>query len=315
MSASSDAVLVTGAAGFAGSHLVELLTGRCDLAGWTRSEPPAALARLARWTRINLLDRDAVRRAIRDLRPGRIYHLAGAPSVAGSWEQTTGTLTSNVLASHYLLDAVRRAGCGSRVLVAGSSQIYAGSSSPLDEQSAIAVTSPYGLSKIAQEEIGRRVLAEDGIDTILVRPFNHTGPRQKALFAAPSMARQIAVGEIAGSPLVIRVGNLEAKRDISDVRDVVRAYVLLMERGRPGIPYNVASGVARPIRSVLDALIAQSKVPVTVELDPERLRPNDTPILVGDAGRLRAATGWTPEIGFDRMLTDLLEYWRAEVRN
>jgi GDP-4-dehydro-6-deoxy-D-mannose reductase len=314
VNARSDTVLVTGAAGFAGSHLVEHLSGRGNLIAWTRSPVPPALSSLATWRTVDLLDRDAVRREIRDLRPGSIYHLAGAPSVARSWDNTAGTLASNVLTTHYVLDAVRRAGVAARALVVSSAQIYAASDTPLREDSPLAPASPYALSKLAQEQVGRQTFTEDGIDVILVRPFNHTGPRQAPAFAAPGMAKQIAAGEAAGTELRVRVGNLDAQRDLTDVRDIVRAYALLMERGKPGIEYNVASGVARPIRAVLDGLIARAKVTVSAELDPERLRPNDTPIMVGDATRLREATGWAPEVSFDQMLSDLLDYWRSEIR-
>lgn len=307
-------VLVTGAAGFAGSHLVESLAGRCELVAWGRSAPPE-LARLATWTRIDLLDRDRVRQEIGALRPSAVYHCAGAPHVGDSWRHTAEPLAQNVLTTHYLLDAVRRAGAPCRLLIAGSGMVYAPSLSPLREDDPLAPANPYGLSKLAQEQLGWRGWAEDGLDVVLTRAFNHTGPRQRATFAAPGFARQIALIERGTLEPTIRVGNLDAQRDLSDVRDIVRAYALVMERGAPGTVYNVASGVARPIRAVLDALVQRSRVPVEVGLDPERLRPHDTPVLVGDASRLRAATGWTPAITFDRMLDDLLEHWRGAVRD
>jgi len=309
----SQTVLVTGAAGFAGSHLIEHLAGRCDLSGWTRSGPPADIARLARWTRVDLLDRERVRTEILALRPTAVYHCAGAAHVADSWQDTALSLASNVLTTHYLLDALRRAGGASRVVIPGSATVYAVSASPLHEDSALAPASPYALSKLAQEQLGRRAVAEDGVDVILLRAFNHTGPRQSSTFAVSGMARQIAEIERGGDP-VIRVGNLDAQRDLTDVRDTVRAYALLMERGVAGTVYNVASGVARSMRAVLDALVERSRAPVEIALDPARLRPHDIPVLVGDPTRLRAATGWAPLIGFDRMLDDLLEYWRAALR-
>ena len=309
----SQTVLVTGAAGFAGSHLIEHLAGRCDLTGWTRSEPPADIARLARWTRVDLLDRERVRTEILALRPTAVYHCAGAAHVADSWQDTALSLASNVLTTHYLLDALRRAGGASRVVIPGSATVYAVSASPLHEDSALAPASPYALSKLAQEQLGCRAVAEDGVDVILLRAFNHTGPRQSSTFAVSGMARQIAEIERGGDP-VIRVGNLDAQRDLTDVRDTVRAYALLMERGVAGTVYNVASGVARSMRAVLDALVERSRAPVEIALDPARLRPHDIPVLVGDPTRLRAATGWAPLIGFDRMLDDLLEYWRAALR-
>lgn len=306
-------VLVTGATGFAGSHLVESLAGRFEIAAWGRSAPLPELARLATWTRIDLLDRDRVRQEIGALRPSVIYHCAGAPHVGDSWRHTAEPLAQNVLTTHYLLDAVRRAGVPCRVLVAGSAMVYAPSASPLREDDPLGPASPYGLSKLAQEQLGWRGWTEDGLDVVLTRAFNHTGPRQRPAFSAAGFARQIALIERGALEPTIEVGNLDAQRDFTDVRDIVRAYALIVERGAPGTVYNVASGVARPIRAVLDALVQRSRVPVQIGVDPERLRPHDTPVVVGDASRLRAASGWTPAIAFDRMLDDLLEYWRAAV--
>lgn len=306
-------VLVTGAAGFAGSHLVEHLSGRCDLVGWSRTDPPAGLAKLATWTRVDLLDRDRVREEMRALRPAAIYHCAGASHVGASWHNTAQPFASNVLTTHYLLDAVRRAETPCRVLITGSATVYAPSAAPLGEDDPLAPTSPYALSKLAQEQLGLRGWTEDGIDVILTRPFNHTGPRQRPAFSAPGFARQIALIERGQIDPLIRVGNLDAQRDVTDVRDMVRAYALLMARGAPGIVYNVASGTARPIRAVLDALVSRSRVPVQISVDPERLRPHDTPVIVGNAARLRAATGWAPAIPFDRTIDDLLEYWRQAI--
>jgi GDP-4-dehydro-6-deoxy-D-mannose reductase len=307
-------VVVTGAAGFAGGHLVEHLTGRSELLAWSRSTPPPDLARLAAWTQIDLLDRDRVRRAVRDVRPDAVYHCAGAPHVGDSWHHTSEPLAKNVLTTHYLLDAVRRASLPCRVLITGSGAVYAPSAAPLREDDPIGPASPYALSKLAQEQLGWRGWAEDGIEVVLTRAFNHTGPRQQAAFSAPGFARQIALAERGATEPRIRVGNLEAQRDFTDVRDVVRAYTLLMERGTAGTIYNVASGVARPIRAVLDGLLQRSRVRVQIAVDPGRLRPNDTPVVVGDASRLHAATGWKADLPFERTLDDLLEYWRAAVR-
>lgn len=306
-------ILVTGAAGFAGSHLIEHLSTHGDVTGWSRSDPPQPVAKLAQWTHVDLLDRERVRVEIQRLRPSVVYHCAGAAHVAQSWTNTTVPLAANVLATHHLLDAIHRIGHPCRVLVTGSASVYATSSTPLHEESPVAPASPYALSKLAQEQLSLRALAEDGIDVIVARSFNHTGARQNPAFAASGMARQIAQIERGTIPPVIRVGNLEAQRDLTDVRDTVRAYALLMEHGTTGTIYNVASGVARSIRSILDSLVARSRVPVEVTPDPALFRPNDTPVVVGDASRLRAATGWTPLIGFDQMLDDLLDYWRSGV--
>ncbi len=308
----AGAVLVTGAAGFAGSHLVEHLSRDSgELVAWARSAPPPELAALARWDIVDLLDRERVRRSIAELKPSRIYHCGGAAHVAESWARVAATLETNVLATHYLFDAVRRAGVECRVLVPGSAHVYAPSATPISEDAAIAPASPYALSKLAQEQLGSRAVVEDAVVTILPRVFNHTGPRQSAAFAAASFARQIALIERGAAEPVMKVGNLAAQRDLTDVRDTVRAYTLLMERGAAGTVYNVASGVARSTKVVLDALLARARAAIRVEVDPARMRPNDIPVLVGDPTRLREATGWSPRISFDETMTDLLEYWRS----
>jgi len=305
-------VLITGAAGFAGGHLAELLASNPSLVCWSREAPAPGLVPSARWEQIDLLDRHQVRGAVSAARPAQIYHLAGVPHVGGSWDATTPTLAGNVLATHYLFDALRRAGVRARVLVTASATVYAPSDQPIAEDGAIAPSSPYALSKLAQEMRTLRAPGEDGLDVIVVRAFNHTGPRQAPAFAAPSFARQIARIERGEQEPVIRAGNLSPRRDLSDVRDVVRAYAALMEHGAGGGVYNVASGVGRPIGDILRALVARARVTVTVETDSALLRPNDTAALVGDCRRLQRDTGWSPQIPFEKMLDDLLEYWRTQ---
>jgi GDP-4-dehydro-6-deoxy-D-mannose reductase len=311
-----NATLVTGAAGFVGGHLLEHLAARHghtasrDLVAWARSEPPRELANLARWDRIDLLNRDVVRSAVAALRPSTVYHCAGVAHVAQSWADTATAYAGNVLTTHYLLDALRRIGAPCRVLIPGSATIYAPSDLPIPEDGRIAPTSPYALSKLAQETLGARAVQEDGIDVILTRSFNHIGPRQAPAFSASSFAQQIAHIERGGREAVIRVGNLSPRRDVTDVRDVVAAYVALVDRGVPGTVYNVASGEGRSIQSMLDALVSRATVSVRVEVDPALFRLHDTPALVGDSRRLRDATGWSPGIPFEQMLDDLLAYWR-----
>lgn len=303
-----DVVLVTGAGGFAGSHLVEHLR-----AAPTHQSEGGAAQTIVGWTRqtVDLLDRGGVRAAIRELRPTQVYHCAGVPHVAESWHDTTQPLEGNVLATEHLLDALRREGVRCRILLPGSATVYAPSSEPISETHPIAPGSPYAISKLAQEQLALRAIEEDGLDVVVARSFNHTGPRQTPAFVAPSMARQIVLIERGQLEPVIKVGNLDAHRDVTDVRDVVRAYAALMQSGQTGLVYNVASGVGRSIRSILDALVSRSTVPVRVEVDRARLRPNDVPVVVGNFARLSAATGWRPKITFDQMLDDLLDYWRS----
>jgi GDP-4-dehydro-6-deoxy-D-mannose reductase len=292
-------VLVTGASGFVGSHLMDRLPGAV---GWSRKD-------------FDLLDRDAVRARIRELMPSIVYHCAGAPHVAPSWANTMRPLANNVLATHYVLDALRRTGGTCRVLIPGSAYVYRSSDAPLAENAEVAPANPYALSKLAQEQLGLRSVAEDGVDVIVTRSFNPTGPRQAPSFAASAFARQLARIEAGLEAPVMHVGNLDARRDMTDVRDTVRAYELLIERGRPGVPYNVCSGVAYAIGELLESLKSRVRVPVRVEVDRSRLRPNAPPLLVGDPSRLRAETGWTPEIPFEKTLDDLMDYWREAVRH
>ena len=312
MNDTDHVVLVTGAGGFAGSHLVEYLLASPKRQG---SEGRSASQKVVGWTKemVDLLDRDHVGAAIRDLRPSQIYHCAGMPHVAESWRDTAQPLEGNVLATEHLFDALRREGIRCRVLVPGSATVYAPSSEPISETDPIAPASPYAISKLAQEQLALRAIEEDGLDVVLTRSFNHTGPRQTPAFVAPSMARQIALIERGQLEPVIRVGNLDAQRDVTDVRDVVRAYAALMRSGKTGVIYNVASGVGRSVRSILDALVSRSRVPVRIEVDQARMRPNDVPVVVGDFSRLNTATGWRPEITFDQMLDDLMSYWRRQL--
>jgi GDP-4-dehydro-6-deoxy-D-mannose reductase len=305
-------ILITGAAGFAGSHVVEALGGSEDVVGWTHhAPPPQEIARLARWQRVDLLNPSEVREAIARLKPSSVIHCAGAPNVAHSWRDTVTPLSANVLATHHLFDALSRTGTACRVVVTGSGTVYAASTAALTEESPIAPSNPYAVSKLVQEQLAFRAAHEDGVDVIVTRSFNHTGPRQSAAFAAPNMARQIALIEAGRAEPVIRTGNLDAQRDITDVRDMARAYIALLRRGVSSTLYNVSSGTTRVMRSVLDALVARARVQVRVETDPALMRPNDTPVVLGDPTRLREATGWRPEVSFDQTLDDLLTYWRS----
>ena len=294
-------VLVTGATGFAGSHLVDLLRESGVAAiGWRRQD-------------VDLLDRRAVERAIAALRPTTVFHCAGAAHVGASWDEARKTMATNVLGTHHLLSGLRSAGLRARVLIPGSSYVYRQAEQALKESDPVGPASPYALSKLAQEMLGARGASDDGQDVFLTRSFNHIGARQDPSFAAPGFARQIALIEAGRMAPTIAVGNLDAARDFTDVCDTVRAYRDIVERGTPGRLYNVCSGRAYKIRDVLDRLIALSTAPVQVRVDPERYRPNDNPLLLGDPGLIRREVGWEPTIGLDQTLADLLNYWRKEI--
>lgn len=312
-------ILVTGAAGFAGSHLLELLarTTTARLVAWRRRpEPPAiaswqgALGGRVEWETVDLLDKESVGRALAHLKPRIVYHCAGAAHVGRAWQSTEPTLATNVRGTHHLIESLRNAGCrDSRVLIPSSSLVYAPAPQPLNENHPLVPGSPYALSKLAQELLG--VENPGGPIVLVARAFNHIGPRQDPLFAASGFARRIADIEAGRWRPEMQVGNLDAQRDLTDVRDTVRAYQLIVEHGQAGRAYNVCSGHAVAIREVLDRLLARARVPIRVVPDAARYRPNDSPIVVGDPSRIQSELGWKTEIALDTTLDDLLEYWRG----
>ena len=305
-------ILVTGAGGFAGSHLLDLLvTSGADIVAWHRpgTAPPRENDRIA-WQEVDLLDRLMVADAIRRRPPDAVYHLAGYAHVGRAWDETVATFEINVRGTHFLLEALRESSRQVPLLVPSSAMIYRPTTEPLSEEHLVLPSSPYGVSKLAQEMLAVRGCA-DGIGTRVARAFNHVGPRQDPAFAASGFARQIAEIEAGIRDAEIVVGNLDAKREITDVRDTVRAYRLILERGTPGRPYNVCSGRAIAIGEVVDQLVSKSRVRVGIRVDPSRFRPNDLPIVEGNPTRIREELGWTPEIPLQQTLEDLLNYWRA----
>jgi GDP-4-dehydro-6-deoxy-D-mannose reductase len=308
-------ILVTGAAGFVGQHLLAHLTGGADaVVGWHRPDTTAPAVPGVHWRAVELLDREAVGAALGLSRPDAVYHLAGVAHVGDSWAHAEETLAGNVVGTAHLVDALRQLDLRPRVLVTGSATIYKASNAPLTEDSVIAPNTPYGTSKLAQEMVALTAWREHGLPAVVTRSFNHIGPGQSPAFAAASFARQLATIEAGQAPPVISVGNLSAARDVTDVRDTVGAYLALMARGRPGVAYNVCSGRAVPMQAILDGLRARVRIPVVVVTDPARMRPVDSPVIVGSHARLTADTGWTPQLDLDATLDALLEYWRIEVR-
>jgi GDP-4-dehydro-6-deoxy-D-mannose reductase len=308
-------VLVTGAAGFVGGHLLELLEQGDDwITAWLRPDTdPSVIGKRVGWLRVEMHDREAVRAAIAQTRPDAIYHLAGVPHVGDSWSHTHETFAGNVLATHYLFDALRESGLRPRVLVTSSAFVYAPSDRALNETDTVRPNSPYGTSKLAQEMVARRAWEDDRIPGLIARAFNHVGPRQSPSFVAPSLARQIAEIEAGRREPKLTMGNMESQRDLMDVRDTVRAYRALMESAKPGVPYNVCSGTPIAIRSLVDLFVAKARVNVRVVQDPALFRPNDTPVVLGDLSRIHADTGWSPQIAIEKTVDDLLTYWRQQI--
>lgn len=307
-------ILVTGASGFVGAHLLDQLGASSPMAtihAWSRPGGPSPSdTSQVQWRSVELIDADAVTDAVAESRPARVYHLAGAAHVGASWGRSTEHLETHVLGTHHLLEAIRRHAPTCRVIVVSSGMIYRSQNHAVTEASPLGPASPYALSKLAEDQLALHAAAHDGLDIVVARPFNHIGPRQSPDFAASSFARQIALIEAGARPATIAVGNLETARDLTDVRDVAAAYIALMRDGQRGTAYNVCRGTAVVMRDLLDRLLAMSTVTVTLEQDATRMRPNDLTFLAGDASRLQADTGWSPQIPLQQTLADLLDFWR-----
>lgn len=309
-------VLVTGAAGFVGSHLLEALEQqRVPIVAWRRpGHAPPAGPNGVRWMDVDLLDREQVRRGIAAVKPAAIYHLAGAAHLAQSWQHVRETYEGNVRVTHYLLDAVAQLADTPRVLLPCTAHVYLPQPRPIREDDEIRPNNPYATSKLAVEMRGEKAWTDDGVPAIIARAFNHIGPRQDSSYVAPSIARQIALIEQGRRDPVLTMGNLAPRRDVTDVRDTVRAYVALMAHGRPAVRYNVASGRGLAIGELVHAFAAAANRDVRVVEDPSRFRPHDPPMLVGDNTRLVAETGWQPQIPLEQTIQDLLNYWRERVK-
>lgn len=301
--------LITGATGFAGGHLLDRLCRRSRVWAWANPLGKCApeSTESVRWRGVDLLDRGAVVRALEEARPSVIYHCGGIADVVDSWRNPARPLRVNVIGTHNLLDAIRAIRLECAVLVTGSALVYGRSADAIDEEHAIRPSTIYGVSKLAQE----LVASESQGRVFITRPFNHAGPRQSTGYVTSAFAQQLAAIESGTTEAVLRVGNLDSRRDITDVRDTVRAYELIVAKGVSHRPYNVCAGQAYRIRDLLDILLGLTRVRVRIDVDPERLRPSDNPVSLGSHERLTRDTGWRPEIPIEQTLADLLDFWRA----
>lgn len=347
-------VLITGVTGFVGSHLAEYLLTLdgvevFGLYRWrsrmenlqdlfragklnpipeesTSLTTPERVAQLvaerADPEKLNIVEGDmldpfSMYKVMAGLKPDRIFHLAAQSWVPGSQTAPALTLQTNIMGQLNIFEGVRQAGISPQIQIAGSSEEYGlvkPEETPIKESNPLRPLSPYGVSKVAQEMLAYQYHQSFGLPTVVTRGFNHTGPRRGQLFVTSGRAKQIAEIELGLRPPVLHVGDQTSRRDWTDVRDMVRAYWLVLERGRPGEAYNVGCGVARSVGEMQDILLGMTKAKISIEVDPARLRPSDVTLLVGDASKLHADTGWEPHIPFEQTMLDLLNYWRDRLR-
>lgn len=317
----STRALITGITGFAGSHLAELLLKEnVEVYGvqrWrSKNDNIEHIKNQIQFHEADLLDAHSLYKVIEEVKPKFVFHLAAQSYVQSSWASPANTLEVNITGSVHLFEAVRKSGLDVTVQIACSSEEYGKvlpDELPIKETNPLRPLSPYAVSKLAMDYLGYQYFESYGVKIIRTRGFNHTGPRRGDVFAESTFAKQIAEIEKGLSKPVVYVGNLEAKRDFTDVRDMVRAYYLSVQKCQPGEVYNIASGNAWRIKDVLDMLLSMSKTKIKVVPDKDRMRPSDVEVLIGDASKFKKLTGWKPEIPFNKTLEDLLNYWRKKV--
>jgi GDP-4-dehydro-6-deoxy-D-mannose reductase len=307
-------VLVTGSTGFVGRYLCPLLRHRDETVfGTSYPDRPAASDKKTFFLDLRL-KRD-VFRLIKKVRPERVFHLAAVSNVRHSWLEREETFETNLMGTFYLFEAIRQHSPEARILFVSSSDVYGvvgPSVRELKEDHPSQAVNPYSYTKLAGEILARFYVQVENLDVVIARPFPHTGPGQSPDFVCSDWARQIARIEKGLAAPVIKVGNLRAERDFSDVRDIVRAYLLLVQRGRKGEVYNVCSGKSNSLEKILGRLLALSSRTISIEVDTKKLRKVDLPRLLGSNHKIKEETGWAPKIPITRTLIDLLESWREK---
>lgn len=312
-------VFITGISGFAGSYLAsELLSKGYEVSGTYLTEeslqnlPDKEKLKLHK---LDLTDDKALFELISKIKPDFVYHLAAFTSSADSFVDPWKTMANNIKVQISILEAVRNAKINPRILVVSSAHVYglvAKENLPIDESTPFVPTSPYAVSKITQDYLGLQYCVAYGMDIVRTRPFNHIGPKQSDNFVVSAFAKKIAEAE-KNNKDEIAVGNLEPKNDFTDVRDVVVAYRLLLEKGKKGDIYNIGSGKSHAISEILNKMLSMSSKKIKAVLDPKLLRPSDNPELVCDISKIKKDTGWEPTIDLDKSLKDTLDYWRGIV--
>ena len=310
--------LIIGAAGFVGSYLIDHIQKHCVWSIVVTKMPQETMA----CPGVDICDLDilapeAIERLLEEQRPDYIFHLAAQSSVAVSWKNPGLTVDVNVKGSLNVLDAVRKLDYKPRVLLIGSGEEYGHvreNEVAVREDNVLRPGNIYAATKACQNMVGAIYAQAYGMDVMMVRAFNHVGPNQSPIFVVADFCKQTAEIEAGLKEPVIKVGNLSARRDFSDVRDVVRAYVELMEKGKAGETYNVGSGNAVEIRKILDMILSRSKKEIRVEVEPSRMRPVDVPVIEADISKLKACTGWEQKITLEETIQDTLEYWRQKLK-
>lgn len=314
-------VFITGVAGFVGSHLAELLLAQgYEIYGLLRPRSKTdhiehIMGKL-HLEDADLMDTHSLYSTITRIKPDYIFHLAAQSFVPTSWVSPSVTLEVNVVGSANLFEAVRMAGIDPVIQIACSSEEYGlvhSNELPIKETNPLRPLSPYAVSKVAMDYLGYQYYQSYKVRIVRTRGFNHTGPRRGDTFAESNFAKQIALIEKGKQEPVVHVGNLEASRDYTDVRDMVRGYLLSVEKCDPGEVYNICTGNAYVIGDMLNMLLGMSKTKITITPDASRMRPSDVPVLLGDNTKFTKQTGWAPEIPFQKTMEDLLEYWRQRV--
>lgn len=313
--------LITGIAGFAGSHLAELLlTKGFEVYGLCRPRSKTdhieSIKSKLHLEDADLLDSHSLYTTISRIKPEYIFHLAAQSFVPTSWVSPSVTLEVNIVGSANIFEAVRQVGIDPVIQIACSSEEYGlvyPNEIPIKETNPLRPQSPYAVSKLAMDYLGYQYFCSYKMRIVRTRGFNHTGPRRGETFVTSNFAKQIALIEKGKQEPVIQVGNLEAQRDWSDVRDIVRGYLLAAEKCDPGEVYNICSGKGVKVSDMLNLLLSKSKAKVKISPDRARIRPSDVPILIGDNRKFVAKTGWKPEIPFSQTMGDLLNYWRERV--
>lgn len=308
--------LIIGASGFVGNYLIEELYNQKIEIYATRKRNSTFQNAHATIAELDILDKNAVTELLFEIRPDYIFHLAAQSSVGVAWKNPVLTVDTNITGSINVMDAIRELYYSPRVLLVGSGEEYGHITSqetPIAEGNALRPGNVYAATKACQNMIGSIYAKAYDLDVMMVRAFNHIGPGQASLFVVSDFCKQVAEIEKNNREPIIRVGNLDSKRDFTDVRDVVRAYVSVIEKGVPGETYNVGSGMAIKIKKILDMIIALSSKQIAIEVDPNKIRPVDVPIIEADISKINKTTGWQPMIPIEQTLKETLEFWRRTV--